>query len=276
MFDSVMPGDSLHINTNLWGSSNKGIYTIASVGNAGAGPFLNQYTFTVIIPPTGITPVTVSPGVLGTQSSLVQIIEKTPGRFIKQIQSISPNPLNGTFSDIKFNTSAAFGRISEAAGSIITALDKLDFNTSIVQGIDGYNHDVGLIGAASQVIYGDPTNPTIYPGIVADGATVLISGPLVKRIVVSLVLRIQSGFAISDIANRVKSAVAGVINKTGVGQPIALSSLVAIASKVGGVISVTIAYPMYNPGNDLIPIQPYEKPLVLNLDTDISVSFAGQ
>ena len=40
-------------------------------------------------------------------------------------------------------------------------------------------------------------------------------------------------------------------------------------------VSVTIVYPSYTVGNDLIPVQTFEKPLVLSLDNDIGVTFTG-
>jgi hypothetical protein len=66
------------------------------------------------------------------------------------------------------------------------------------------------------------------------------------------------------------------VNQSAIGEPLALSSIVTAASKVVGVLSVTILSPTYNAGNDLIPVQPYEKALVLDLDTDIQITFTGE
>ena len=109
----------------------------------------------------------------------------------------------------------------------------------------------------------------------AAGALLNIQGPLVKRIQVTLSLRIRTGANQIDIENRVKSAVAAVINKAGVGVSIALSDLTNAASKVGGVVSAVMVSPVATAGNDLISVQPNEKPLVLNVDQDVNVSFAG-
>ena len=68
---------------------------------------------------------------------------------------------------------------------------------------------------------------------------------------------------------------ASVINSTGVGTSIAISNLISAAQSVNGVVSVVVLNPSFNSGNDLISIQPFEKPLVLNLDNDILVSFIG-
>jgi uncharacterized phage protein gp47/JayE len=111
--------------------------------------------------------------------------------------------------------------------------------------------------------------------VAAAGARININGPLVKRFSLAVQLRIRTGSSKTEIANRVRSAVATVVNQNGVGRPLALSSLIAAVSRVVGVISVTIVSPIFNSENDLIPLQPYEKLLVTNLEKDISVSFSG-
>ncbi len=206
----------------------------------------------------------------------VQILEGQPARLIKQIVGMSPNQLDGSHYDVKFRTNAQAERIGAAAGSVLTALDKLAFGTDIVTGVDGYQYSVGLIAEVNKVTYGYPSDPTTYPGVAAAGAKVNIQGPLVKRIQVTLGLRIRTGAIQQDIEDRVKSAVAAVINKSGIGASIALSALTTAAQKVGGVVSAVMINPLATASSDLISVQPYEKALVLNADQDISISFAGE
>lgn len=282
-FDSIMPGDQLSISTSLWGEDNKGIWTVESVGAVGGtGPqFVNssagKNTLKVVATERAPVAVGVSPGALGsTEYRLVQVVESAPTRMIKRIRSIAPNQTNGSFVDILFETSAGYGLIGSTAGSLVKPLDKLGFDASIAQGSDGYSHTVGLIGEANRVIYGDPRDPATYPGVVAAGATVNISSPLIKRVTCGLSIRVRSGVSTTDVADRVRSAVASVINKAGIGQPIAISDIINAASKVNGVVAVAVVSPSYGADNDLIQVQPYEKPLVLNLEQDILVSFAGE
>jgi uncharacterized phage protein gp47/JayE len=89
-----------------------------------------------------------------------------------------------------------------------------------------------------------------------------------------LSIRVRSGVSTTDIASRVRSVVASVINKSGVGESVAISDIVAAASKVNGVLAVAVLSPTYSASSDLIPVQPYEKPLVLSLDQDVTISFA--
>jgi hypothetical protein len=272
--DSVMVGDVLSISTSLWdgASSNQGRWTVVDVGNSGSGSFGSASYITV----EGLMSTVGAPAAaLGSSASQVQMTEGTPARLIKQILSIAPNPLDADLADIKFTTSPLWGKVGATAGSVVTILDKLGFDTNIARGVDGYKHTTGLIAEVTKVIQGDPSDSATYPGVAAAGATVNILGPLVKRIQVTLSIRIRSGAPAEDIKARVKSAVASVINKTPIGQSIALSDLTNAASKVGGVISAVMVSPVAVAGDDLVSVQPYEKPLVLNVDTDVLVSFAG-
>lgn len=279
--DSILPGDILHINTSVWGGAgNQGNWTITEVGatTAGGQQYANQFYFRVAIPTgTVIAPVSSPQPALGaTGAALIRVYEGAASRLIKYVASISPNQTTGTQLDIKFNTAQGYTKVGAAAGTLIQSLDKLAFPTTLANGIDGYAHSTGLIAAVVETAYGDPSDTATFPGIIAAGATVDVSGPLVKRIQVSLSLRIDTSTAnATDVEDQVQSAVAAVINKAGIGQPIALSLIVAAAEKVNGVTSVTIISPTYGVGNDLISVQPFEKPLVLNLAQDVTISFVG-
>jgi uncharacterized phage protein gp47/JayE len=278
--DGVVVGDILSISTSLWdgSSSNQGRYEVVAVGDDGGGDHNSAFYITVgprIVDGLPMSVVAAPVAALGSSARQVQLIEGTPTRQFKQILSIGPNQADGSLYDVKFTTGALFGKIGATAGSIITALDKLQFPAGINRGIDGYQHTTGLIAEVSKVIQGDPSDNATYPGVAAAGATVNISGPLVKRIQVTLSVRVRSGSPTADVEARVKSAVASVINKTPIGTNISLSDLTTAAGKVGGVISAVMVSPVASAGSDLISVQAYEKPLVLNVDQDVLVSFAG-
>lgn len=281
-FDSIMPGDTLSISTTAWGVDNVGLWTVETVGQVGGvgEPFTptDEGYFTIKVSTADRAPVPVTGPVnisTGNQYRLIQVIESAASKFVKRIQAISPNQTDGRYVDVKFDTPEGYERISTSAGSVLTALDKLAFSTDLAQGIDGYSHTTGLIAEANRVVYGDTRDPATYPGVAAAGANININGPLVKRITCALNLRIRSGVSTVDVADRVRSAVASVINQTGIGQPIAISDLINAASRVNGVVAVSVVDPEFSAGSDLIPVQPFEKPLVLSLEQDILVSFAG-
>lgn len=276
-YDSIMPGDSLTINTTLWGVDNTGTWSVASIDPT------NTFIFTLDV--AARTPIAQGAvAALGANSSLIQVFEGQPSRLIKQIHTVNTNPSNTNLSDIKWKTAEGYRNIGATFGTVLRALDKFQFgidtSTGISQpltiGADGYAHNTGLIEEANRVVYGDETDPSTYPGVAAAGASVNINGPLVRRVQISLALRVKTGISTTDIEDKVKSGVAAVVNKAPVGTPVALSDVVSAAQDVNGVIAVTILSPTYGSGNDLIPVQPFEKPLVINVDQDVLVSFVGE
>lgn len=280
-YDSIMPGDKLSINTSLWGINNLGTWTVSGIN---LGLTLTGFTGTedrwkFTLDTTTRTPTAVvapGPGALGTNSNLVQVIEAEPSRLFKKVYAISLNPSDPTLTDIKFDTWAGGTKVSESAGTVLYSLDKLAFDTGLTSGVDGYRHSTGLIEEANKVGYGVDADPSTYPGLIAAGATVNIEGPLIHRIQVSLALRIRSGVSARDIKSAVRSAVAAYVNAIGVGKQVSLSEIVTAAQSVNGVVAVTILSPAYTSGSDLVSVQPYEKPMILNLDDDIQISFVGE
>lgn len=267
-YDSIMPGDTLHLNDSIAGASNVGVWTVLSIDATDRKRITVDIASRVPVTFTG--PVTV-----GASAPLTQVYETAATHLIKKIRSISPNTLDGTLVDVKLETDLGYRQVSNVAGTLVQSLDKLDFATDLFSGIDGYRYNTGLIREVNRVAYGDPADAAAYPGIIAAGAQVNIQGPLIKRIACALALRLKSGVSAVDIINRVKSAVASVINATGVGEAVAISDIVEAANGVGGVVAVTVLSPTYSVGNDLISVQPFEKPSILDLDQDIQVSLVG-
>lgn len=264
-YDSVMPGDTLIVGSSILGAANVGTRTVLSLGD--------QYTIVVDIT-TAPMVVFTGPLALGTASPLFQVFEGEATKLVKKIRTISPNS-NGIYVDIKFETAEGYRQVSSVAGTLVQSLDKLDFSTDLFAGVDGYRYSTGLIHEVNRVAYGDPADPAAYPGIIAAGAQVNIQGPLIKRVTCSLALRLKSGVSSADIMNRVRSAVASIINSAGVGEAIAISDIVTAAGGVNGVVAVTVLEPTFTAGNDLISVQPFEKPLVLDPTQDISVSLVS-
>lgn len=274
--DSAAVGDKLIVATPFWdgpGGSNQGTYTITSVGDAGSGP----YTSRVVIKVTpAMHPVSVSPGVLGTQAPLVQVVEGTPTHLVKRILSVAPNPVSASLLDVKLSTTPGYQHLGAAAGTVLTVQDKLAFPTEIAAGADGYRYNTGLLQAVNKVLYGDPADPATYPGVVAANSRVNVLGSPVRRVQVTIAIRLRTGASRADVEQQVQSAVAAVINAVPTGSPVVLSELTAAASKVGGVYSAVMVAPAATATSDLIAIQPYEKPRVLDATKDVLVAFIGE
>lgn len=282
-----MAGDYLSISGDEWGTDNKGLWRIESVGTGGAyvgdGLKLDTSSRAWVVQSTPTA-------ALGTAASKFRIIPASTIKYVGKISSIAPNASNSALVDVKFylaydtNVSGSNAHsfynpgdyeISDVYGAVLTSLDKLAFDTSVVPGVDGYRYNTGLLGEVNRVIMGDPRDPTSYPGVAAAGTNVNISGPLVKRIQVALAIRLRLGVLPQSAISYVRSAVAATINSFGVGKPVVISNLVAAAASINGVTAVSIVSPTYNSDNDLITVQPYEKPLVLDAEQDITVSIVG-
>ena len=261
--DSMMPGDTLTISTPMYGVGNMGTWKIVSA---------LYDTFVVDISTRVPAIYSSSVAMIGSNLSLFRLMDGTPMSLFKKLMAVVPN---GKYADLKFTDNCMYSAISAAAGSVISPCDKLGFDTHLAQGVDGYAHNTGLIAEANRVLQGDMSDPDAYPGVVAAGADVGVSAALIKRITCSFNLRVRSGISTSDIADRVRSAVASVVNATGVGKSVAISALVTAAGKVNGVLAVSVLSPTYNSSNDVISVQAFEKPMVLNLTQDIAITFAG-
>lgn len=277
-FDSVLPGDKISVSHGLWGAANAGEWTVEAVGVA-AGTvtpqFANTTTLKVSVAQRTVTPVTVAAPALGaTGAAQTTVAEGTPGKLLKRILTISPNT-NGAYVDVRLDSATLSRTLSAGQGTVLYAMDKLGFDLAVVPGRDGYQESTGLVGEVNRVIYGDPTDEATYPGYVAAGADVLVQGPMVKRVTVSLLVRATSGFARADVADRVREVVAAEINRSEVGADIAISALVRAATEVQGVTAVTVLAPTYDATHDVIPVAATEKARVLDQEADISVSFVS-
>lgn len=253
--NSVVPGDTLAISTSALGEKNRGSWTIAMHGSTPDSVYVSGLANSVATP-------------IGAKDALgVKIIEGTPSVAYKKIKAINQSVFGNELSDITLHGADKAETVSQAYDSILFALDKLDFDDRLHTGVNGYSVTTGLIAEVSRVLYGDESNPLMYPGVVAASSIVNIQSPLVKRIRTSLTIR-------QGNADAVRGAVASVINSHGVGEPIALSDIVEAANPYCN--SVVITYPVYSVGRDVIPVQAYEKPMVINPQTDISISVIGE
>lgn len=267
-YDSVIPGDTFIINTNIFGADNIGEFVVSDISESGASTTATEFFVEGEL-------TAVSATTLGSNYIFVQAKEENPLRLIKKIRTININDLDNDNVDVVFTTSAYASKMSEARGAIMRPLDKLDFGTSIYTGLDGYSFNTGLLAEVNKVAYGDEGNPSVYPGVIALGANVNISGPLVKRIALSLEIRLRTGVSSTEVIDRIKSAVASYINSIPIGTSIALSGVVSAANAIDGVISVVILSPTYSSSNDLITVQASEKPLILDINQDILVSIVN-
>lgn len=265
-YESVMPGDTLVITTDSLGAANVGRYTVVddSFGIGFSFPVPNRiWTKTIPTPP-------ISAVVLGGEFTQVNIEEASPTNLWKKIFALGPG--SSSLETVIVDSPNLVTKISSSLGGGIVGQGKLGFNQSVNFGIDGYKRYLGLIEELNKVIYGDPSDPTNYPGVRAGGTAIGITPAIIRRITASFSIRIKSGIPFSEIRDRVKSGIAGYVNNLDVGVSVSISNMIAAATSIPGVVSVAITFPVYSSASDLISVAANEKAFILDPTADITIS----
>lgn len=265
-YDSVMPGDKFNVAGNVLGTPNAGSFTVLGDISTGA----NFPTATTLVVAGDM--VNVGPVALAAFFTQVTVLEKSPFVHYKKIKNFALDPNDPAAYDVITYGNFLAQKINVAAGSFIDAVSKFAFNTNVQVGEDSYKFYGGLIHAVGQVIRGEASDPVAFPGVAASGSFIDIDSPLPKKIVVSIVIKNQTGTPFTILKGRVQSAVSALINAYGVGQPVIFSDIVTAAGSINGVQAVAISSPLYDATHELIPSSENEKPVVLNASTDIIVS----
>jgi hypothetical protein len=156
----------------------------------------------------------------------------------------------------------------------LTAFNKLGFpeNTPATNS-DGYKHYAGLIGEANRIVYGDPQDPTNYGGYASANANIEVVSPQVKQVFMVIYVKMSGGFNVTDAKAAVRNAAAAVVNSTPVGQSVAYSDVVAAVNAIPGVFSVAIKD--HTTETPTIPVLASEKPLIIDLEKDLTVNIQG-
>jgi hypothetical protein len=257
--DSVLPGDTFVVNSaGLVNATNQGEWLVKS-NNLGAD------SITV----AGVM-ATQSATALGSVVGQISMMPSQPARMIKKVLGVAPDT-DSTKLVVHLEGPLGAKYFTPAAGTYIENLDKLGFSAETQSGKDAYQVNTGLIAECNKVLYGDETNSTTYPGVLAKGDDLNISGPMVKRLTMSLGIRLTQGTE-SEVISAVQDAVAALINTNFVGKSISLSKIVRAAQNVPGVGSVVMLSPAMNSTTDTISVQSGEKTLCLDPKTDVLVS----
>ena len=258
-YDASVPGDQIVITGNILGSTNAGTYTIKQI--------LNQSTAIVVgnLASVGSTSLT------GNESS-VFVQEGTPYYGYKHVFLVSAQPGSNVLNNLVLDTNAQYDKINQASAVQMVAVGKLNFPTSVKNGIDSYSYNTGLVGLANRIIYGDPRFPETYPGVGAAGADIFVRAPLYLRVQISLEVRTATGVSFPQISNQIRSSVYSLVNSNPIGQAIDLSSIVETVRQIPGIRSVVITNPDYSATNDIINLTTGQKALIVDQSTDISVS----
>jgi uncharacterized phage protein gp47/JayE len=258
-YEGAIPGDTFVITNSFLGASNKKSFVVSDV--------LSETEITVI----GTT-VSVGRTLLDSNFNKIYLEESTPYVGYKKISLVSTNPANLNDKNIVFDSANQFEKMGEIGGVSLVAMSKLAFDVAINKGVDSYKYNIGLIAEANRIVYGDPRDNTTYPGVAAAGAEIFIKAPLVKRIEVSISVRVKTGIPFTTIVEEVRNSVAALINSNPVGQSIPISNIISTVGAIVGVQAVAISSPQYSPENDVIRVNAGEKSLILDIISDITVA----
>ena len=125
-----------------------------------------------------------------------------------------------------------------------------------------------------KTIYGDPADRINYPGWRASGSPVNVKY-LCDASGYQGIVRYPhqaSGVPFTDIIDVVQGAISGYVNNLDVGEPVSISGMIAAASTVPGVTSVTVTSPVFSSSHDLIAVNANEQAYVINPTTDITIT----
>lgn len=259
-YEATVAGDTLVISGNALGSDNQGEYFVNEV--------LSQNKIVVDNILTAVSPAKQ----LDNLFNQVYIREGVPYSGYKQIHTIASNPANSLQSNLVFTTDSQFNKINSSGVVLMSVVGKAEFPESTFTGSDSYKYHTGLLAESNRIVYGDPRDTTTYPGVAAAGAEIFIEEPLVKRIQISINVRINTGTPFGRVTEEVRNAIAALINSSPIGESIAISDIISQVNSVKGVRAVSISSPAYDPSNDVILVNPAEKPYILDIINDVVVS----
>lgn len=261
-YDATLTGDKFVVTGDTLTTPNAGSYTIVRV--------IDQDTAILLGNMASQTNVSLS----GRETTLY-VEEETAYVGYKQVLFASLQPGAPARNYIVFNTNAQYQKINEAASVEVVSLNKANYDTVIKKGLDSYRYNTGLIAEANRIIYGDTRDASTYPGVGAAGADIFVREPLIRRIQVSIDVRINTGVPFAQTAEQVRTSVGSLVNSNDVGQPIAISAIISAVNAINGVRAVAISSPQYDSTHDIIFIAPSEKAKIIDPILDISVSQIG-
>lgn len=262
-YEGAVAGDQFVITGDVLTTANAGTYNIVQV--------IDRDTAVIDRTLAGLENIS-----LNGRETALYVQEGVAYTGYKRVLLASSQPGAPSRNYIVFDTNAQYQKIDEAAGVQLISLNKVDYSTVVRKGLDSYRHNIGLIAEANRIIYGDPRDPSTYPGVGAAGAEIFVREPLTRRIQVSIDVRINTGVPFAQTAEQVRTSVGSLVNSNAVGQTIAISSIISAVNAIPGVKAVSISSPQYDSTHDIIFIAPSEKARIIDPVLDISVSQIGQ
>lgn len=257
--DSLLPGDTIVASGSILGLANNGTYTV-----------LSSTTNSALVTPNFAVTITSTPT---SAINNLQAFDQAPSNVFRKVRSIievDPTDASQAIITVDDYIQQVSSKLTDDYQFTFTALNKLNFPTTVIFGIDGYSAYKGLIKEATNILYGDPTNPSAYPGVKGAGEYIEILPPLIKKAKMTVGVRLRTGVPFASIANTIRSTISGVINASPIGQKIAISNIISAINILEGVSAVSIIDPVFSSTSDALIVGSNEKLLVID-PNDITV-----
>lgn len=265
--DSARIGDSLFVdsiaNISWFSTTNSGTFTITQIGTDGATskPFVrvknaaaqNQTNREISVSPLGFF-----------------LIEGENNKYysIRKIEHTAIDSFNENRRTVYMTPATGAHKLSQSNGTKIVSLGKLNYNTDVTTGVDGYTYYTGLLRTVQRIVDGFEPDASTYPGRRAVGGVIEILPPLIKRVSVSVEVTTNEGVNLNEITNDIKSAIIDYIDGLGVGQDVILSEIIVKIMSITGVAAVTFNVPA--PSTERISVADNEKAFIEPNDISIA------
>jgi len=265
--DAVRTNDILFIsentNSNWFGTTNSGTYTIDSLGtNSTDGKVFLRVTNAAGIAESGIQ--------LDIANTVMSITEGEENKFttIKQVHSVSIDEFNSDRRLVYLTPGNRAYKWSQTNVSSVAALGKIGYNQDIVTGIDGYLYYTGLLRKVQRIIDGYEPDIINFPGRKAVGSLIEVLPPLPRRVAIAVDITTENGVNLSEISDEITSTIINYVSDLGVGEDVILSDIIVRVKNIDGVLAVTFITP--EPSEERISISSDEKAFVESSDISIA------
>lgn len=159
-------------------------------------------------------------------------------------------------------------KMSQSSGTRIVPTGKLQYNTDITTGVDGYTYYTGLLRTVQRTVDGFEPDPISYPGRRAVGGAIETLAPLIKRVKISIEVTTNEGVNLNEISDDIKSAIINHIASLGVGQDVILSEIIVKVMAITGVAAVTFTLP--DPSTERVSVNDQEKAFIEPQDISVA------
>ena len=138
-YEASVPGDLFVVTGN-----------ILTLANAGSYPIVQVLSPTSVVVKGNM--VSIGPINLNNNVNSVYVEEAVAYSGYKHVYMVSAEPGTTSQSLIVFDTTAQYNKINSSAGVELTSLGKLNFNTTLKNGLDAYRYNTGLIAEANRIV----------------------------------------------------------------------------------------------------------------------------